>query len=109
MAETTPEGLKGKHKRPIKRLVLFNKRRRHLEASIDDNGELVLEGQDLGPVVRNFFGAGEYEYFYRIPSRYKDTLLLRLLKDRFNEDFLFDDWLKKHGVPYAFSNYYSPD
>jgi hypothetical protein len=82
---------------------------RHLEGSLDAAGDLVLSGQDLGPEVRKFFGTDEYEYFYRIPARYKDTLLLKLLKEKLDEGVTLDDWLNEHGIPYQFHNWYSPD
>jgi hypothetical protein len=111
MAEKTPDGMKAQHKRPIKRIVLRKERKgkdsRHLEAKVEDNGELILSGQDLGPEVRRFFQTDEYEYFYRVPSSYKDTVLLRLLKEKFDEeDFLLDEWLQKHGILYEFENYF---
>lgn len=34
---------------------------RYLGASIKANGDLVIEGQDLGPAVEEFFGVSEYE------------------------------------------------
>lgn len=98
---------------PIDRVVLRDERdgkdTRHVEAAIDNQGDLVLSGQDLGPKVQAFFRTHEYEYFYNIPANYKDTLLLRLLEEKFKPEFLFDDWLKAHGIPYEFSNWYSPD
>jgi hypothetical protein len=98
---------------PIDRIVLRDEQEgrdtRHLEARIDAEGDLVLEGQDLGPQVRKFFRTGEYEYFYKIPAGYKDTLLLKLLKEKFDEGVVLDKWLKEHGVPYRFFNWYSPD
>ena len=33
---------------------------RYLDASIKPNGNLVIEGQDLGPAVDEFFGVTEY-------------------------------------------------
>ena len=49
----------------------------------ENNGVLALNGQDLGPKVREFFHTDEYEYFYRVPAPYKNTLLLYLLKEKF--------------------------
>ena len=101
------------HQPPIDGIVLRAEREgsdsRHLEGCIDDSGDLVLNGQDLGPEVRRVFGTNEYEYFYRISAAYKDTVLLKLLKEKFNDGMLFDDWLKDHGIPYEFHNWYSPD
>jgi hypothetical protein len=101
------------HQPPIDRIVLRDERigsdTRHLEAAIDAGGDLVLTGQDLGPEVRKILGSDEYEYSHTIDATYKDTMLLRLLKDKFDEGMLFDDWLKEHGIPHEFHNWYSPD
>ena len=75
----------------------------------ENNGVLALNGQDLGPKVREFFHTDEYEYFYRVPAPYKNTLLLCLLKEKFEAGFVFNDWLDEHRIPYEFFNWYSPD
>lgn len=42
--------------------------RRYLGASIDENGDLVITGQDLGPGVEEAFGPGirEYEWVWTV-------------------------------------------
>jgi len=56
-----------------KRVVLRNTRdadgTRYLEASINAEGDLVIEGQDLGPGVEEIFGIREYEWAWTISSR----------------------------------------
>lgn len=43
---------------------------RFLEARLDADGTLRIEGQDLGPGVSAVFGAGltEYEWWWRLPA-----------------------------------------
>lgn len=101
------------HRPPIDTVALRNERdgndRRNLDAKIDASGDLVLSGQDLGPKVREFFHTDEYEYSYTIPAHYKDSMLLRLLAEKFEAEFSLDDWLQSHAIPYEFSNWYTPD
>ncbi len=62
-----------------KTVVLRNTRdaqgTRYLEASINAEGDLVIEGQDIGPGVEEFFGVSEYEWAWTISARDCDELL----------------------------------
>ena len=61
-----------------KSIVLRNANNRHLEASINAKGDLVIEGQDLGPEVEEFFGYSEYEWAWTISASDCDRLLVAL-------------------------------
>src|SRR5213592_2233110 len=104
----TSEGEGATRRPPIDRVVLRDERdgkdTRNLQAEINEDGDLVLAGQDLGPTVREFFQTHEYEYFYTTPAGYK-----RFLEEKFEAGFSFDDWLTARGIPYKFFNWYSPD
>lgn len=56
-----------------KRVVLRDTRdaqgTRFLEASINSEGGLVIEGQDIGPGVEEIFGVSEYEWAWAISAR----------------------------------------
>ena len=43
----------------------------HLSAKVVENGDLMLEGQDLGSLVEKQFGDSDYEYSLKIKSKYK--------------------------------------
>jgi hypothetical protein len=47
---------------------------RHLDASIQDSGDLVLEGQDLGPSTGVVSGDGEYEWVVTVRARHLPAL-----------------------------------
>lgn len=47
---------------------------RRLTARKDEAGNLLIEGQDLGPGVRSFFGHSEYEYAYSVAAEDLDRL-----------------------------------
>lgn len=73
-----------------------------LFAKIDEIGNLVLEGYDIGETPKNFWGKDEYEYWLTINKKYKDSILLLLIKDRFNSDTKFKQWLDERGIPSEF-------
>ncbi|MBI4165859.1 MAG: hypothetical protein HY508_09015 [Acidobacteria bacterium] len=85
-----------------------------LNAGINERGDLELEGQDLGASVEAHWGDSDYEYWVVVPKDYKDTVLLWLLKERFDatpqtsplkNDSEFMEWLKAKGIPYQFNSY----
>jgi hypothetical protein len=78
---------------------------RQLVAKIESDGRLMLEGYDLGPEVEKYWGDSDYEYWLTVAADYKDSLLLRLLQDRFSTSSAFMDWLKSQEIPYQFSSY----
>ncbi len=55
-----------------RRVVLRSERTRddtrHLEAYLDTDGALHIDGQDLGPGTAPFSDDGEYEWFRTIPA-----------------------------------------
>ena len=103
---------------PIRQIKLIESRSEKisvfLDAKISDQEDLVLEGQDLGKQVEEYWGDSDYEYWVVVPKGYKDSVLLWLLQERFAEDAApnrfksdseFSEWLKAKGIPYEFSSY----
>jgi hypothetical protein len=41
---------------------------RHVTAKLNEDGNLVISGQDIGPSVERIFGSDEYEYAHTIPA-----------------------------------------
>lgn len=56
---------------------------RFIDASINENGDLVVSGQDFGPIVRELFGDSDYEYWLTVASDNKDKVLKALVKHFF--------------------------
>ena len=77
----------------------------YLDAKIDENKNLILEGYDIGKSPTEFFGDSDYEYWVTVKKEFKDTLLLYLLKESFNTSSDFMNWLKKRNIPYEFFNW----
>jgi hypothetical protein len=73
-----------------------------LSAEISENGDLVLDGQDLGSFVKETFGDYDYEHTLTLKSEYKDTLLLYLLKEKFPNVSTFKEWFNEKEIPNEF-------
>lgn len=102
----------------MRRIVLQKERRaadsRNLWASLGENGDLIIEGQDLGPEVERFWGAGmsEYEWAITVRSAKVPRLVsalggeegddvLTLLADRYRENprSATQTFLDEQGIP----------
>lgn len=90
---------------PIKKIVMQHYKTEsvsvHLDASVDDDGSLNLEGQDIGDSVEKYWGDSDYEYFLYVQKENKEKILPPLLRERFGgmPDFL--KWLEEKGIPSA--------
>lgn len=106
-----------------RRVVLLNedspKGRRFLSARIGDNGDLSIEGQDLGAGVEEFWGEGFREYEWAIGIRAlhvprffaalggkEEDDILSLLATRYSEDAQYAErqFLEERAVPFEFWN-----
>lgn len=74
----------------------------NLTARIDETGDLILDGYDRGALVEEVWGSDDYEYSLTVKAEYKDTVLLNLIKERFEHDSQFRTWLDKKGIPSDF-------
>lgn len=88
---------------------------RFLGATLLENGDVRIEGQDLGPGVENVFGQGytEYEYIMTIRVKNVPALLqalgaksdvLSALQKYFGDPSTEDprSFLKNHNIPFEF-------
>lgn len=80
-----------------------------IDAAIDDKGNLLLSGQELGAAVREFWGDNDYECWLLVSSEQKDRLLLALIKQLYagNTDAVGElcQWLREDDIPYVFDSY----
>jgi hypothetical protein len=67
---------------------------RRIWASLDDDGNLVISGQDIGPKVERFFGTDEYEFVYTVPRAFLESVFLMLGIERFENPL---DAIKQFG------------
>ncbi|NQU38435.1 MAG: hypothetical protein HQ523_00610 [Lentisphaerae bacterium] len=77
-----------------------------LVVRVSDTGDFVLGGQSevearsIGDPTGQY--AGDIEYRRIVSSDYKDTMLLWLVKERFDSDSAFDAWLDAREIPSEF-------
>ena len=71
-----------------------------LTAEINEKGDLVLSGYDSGESVRKRFGDFDFEYWTTIRAENVPEVLLHLLKERFQTNGEFKEWLEKKNIPY---------
>ncbi len=80
-----------------------------IDASIDDNGTLLISGQDVGKAPKEFWGDSDYEYWISISSKEKDKVLLILLESLYKGDFRviskFRKLLDEKEIEYEFNSW----
>ncbi|HUY00034.1 MAG TPA: hypothetical protein VMV49_10805 [Candidatus Deferrimicrobium sp.] len=93
----------------MKRITIYDIRTESshstLEACIDDQGDLVLEGYDIGDFVKEYWGDSDYEYWLRVKAEHVPAVLLWLIQERFKTDSEFRNWLDAKKIPSQFDNY----
>lgn len=81
-----------------------------LDAIINDEGDLVLEGFDIGDFVKEYWGDSDYEYWLTIEAKHLNAVLLHLIKECFDKNIFkndseFKEWLEKRAIPTEFSSW----
>ncbi len=74
---------------------------RSVGAVINDKSELVVSGLDWGKLPQDNFGH-DYEYSITIAERFKDSVLLLLLKDKFPDFPEAKQWMEEQGIPFNY-------
>ncbi len=72
---------------------------------MDEQGNFVMEGYDIGDDVEKYWGDSDYEYWVHVKAEHVPDVLLNLIKEQFNSSAKFMEWLKAKGIPYEFSNW----
>ena len=92
---------------------------RRVDVSLNEDGDLVWAGQDLGPGVGILIkGATEYEFWRTVPAAHIPALVAalggqpgddatRLVRERFDSDVALKEFADAHGIPTRFSNWIS--
>ena len=52
----------------------------HIDVRIEDNGDLLFSGQDIGEAPEEILGDSDYEYWLKVSAAKKDQLLLALIE-----------------------------
>ena len=76
-----------------------------LDAYIEANGDLVLDGCNAGASTKAQFDDYDYEYTRRVRAQHLPLVLLELIKDRFDSDVSFAEWLTSKNIPDEFESW----
>jgi len=77
----------------LKRVTLFEQEGEtsiYIDAEIGDEGDIKINGQDIGKAPREFWGDSDYEYSVFVSGKYTDAVreaLLDKLKDEYPEEY----------------------
>lgn len=78
---------------------------RFIHARIEDNGNLIVEGQDVGEAPQKWFDDEDYEFWVTVKAEDKDSVILALIEKLFGGRFSavdeFRDFLKEKGIPFG--------
>jgi len=78
----------------------------HINVRINENGDLLFSGQDIGDAPEEIFGDLDYEYWLTVPAAAKDKLLLALIEKHYAGDALvistLRDFMESRQIPCQF-------
>lgn len=89
-------------------MVLPDGDRRYRNLEINDEGDLIFEQVDYGPVTAQLAPNGgdtDYEYWVTVKSAHINKVLLELIRDTFSDQGEFEKWLKSKSIVYNFFSY----
>ena len=97
-----------KTKSGLKKIKLFEERgptSRFISAEVDENGKLIVSGQDVGETPRKLIDDGDYEFIVTVNAKDKDRVTLALIEKVFGGRFWavdeFRQFLEEKGIPYG--------
>ncbi len=77
---------------------------RSIMLTLEPNGTIMVDTQDMGPIVQQVFGDSDYEFWIRVPPEAVGRLAFALLKKLYaGRDRAVDevrDFCAAEGIPY---------
>jgi hypothetical protein len=77
---------------------------RHVRATVRDDGAVVIDGQDLGPLVSNFFGPDVREFEWALTILVGDVPALRRALGISDDDDILDALVARFSGVTAYEN-----
>ena len=81
----------------------------YIDVRIDDEGDLLFSGQDIGDAPEEIFGDLDYEYWLTVPAAEKDRVLLALIEKFYHGNASvvseFRELLESKDIPCHFHSY----
>ena len=82
---------------------------RSVHPSLEDDGTIKMDAQDMGPTVTQMWGDDDYEFWVRVPPASLPKLAFELLREKFSGQLgavdAFRDWCKTHDIPHQFDSW----
>ena len=82
---------------------------RSVHLSVEDDGTIRMDAQDMGPTVTQMWGDDDYEFWVRVPAASLPKLAFELLREKFAGQLgavdAFRDWCTAHGVQHEFDSW----
>jgi hypothetical protein len=82
---------------------------RSVRLTLEDDGTIKMDAQDIGPTVTQIWGDDDYEFWVLVPSAAVSKLAFELLREKFSGQFgavdAFRDWCKTHDVEHEFDSW----
>jgi hypothetical protein len=82
---------------------------RSVRLTLQDDGAITMDAQDIGPTVTRIWGDTDYEFWVRVPPASLPKLAFELLREKFTGQLgavdTFRDWCTAHGVQHEFDSW----
>ena len=82
---------------------------RSVRLTLEDDGAIKMDAQDIGPTVTEIWGDSDYEFWVCVAPTSLPKLAFELLREKFTGQLgavdAFRDWCKAHGVEHEFDSW----
>lgn len=82
---------------------------RSVRLTLEDDGTIKMDAQDMGPTVVKIWGDSDYEFWVRVAPSAVPRLAFELLREKFTGQpgavDAFRDWCKAHAVEHEFDSW----
>jgi hypothetical protein len=82
---------------------------RSVRLTLDEDGIITMDAQDMGPTVSKIWGDDDYEFWVRVAPASLPKLAFELLSEKFAGRLdavdAFRDWCKAHDIEHEFGSW----
>ncbi len=82
---------------------------RSVRLTLEDDGAIKMDAQDMGPKVIQVWGDSEYEFWVHVPLTSVSKLAFELLREKFAGQLgavdAFRNWCKAHAIEHEFGSW----
>jgi hypothetical protein len=82
---------------------------RSVRLTLEDDGAIKMDAQDMGPTVTRIWGDSDYEFWVHIAPAALPKLAFELLHEKFAGQLgavdAFRDWCEAHGIEHEFGSW----